>query len=137
VLLRWPEEKTDAVISGRGTRQRFSAQVCTPVGCARLPRRPNDGQPGSSARGGVAYETSTTSASRDARAANATAKAGVAVPVISSLLRLEVGGELLANLSGESSEQVQIQRQHTSSSLFNLLRARLESMSLVTEVADA
>lgn len=87
--------------------------------------------------GGVAYGSTTTSTSHDARAAEAAAKGGVSLPVISSLLRLDLSGQLQGKLAAEAGQQIQVERQHTAASLFNLLRSRLEELSLITPLPDA
>lgn len=87
--------------------------------------------------GGVAYGSTTTSTSHAERAAEAAARAGASVPLISSLLRLDLSGQLQGKLATEAGHQIQVERQHTATSLFNLLRARLEELSLIATISDS
>lgn len=87
--------------------------------------------------GGVSYGSTTTSTSHDARAAEAAAKGGVSLPFISSLLRLDLSGQLQGKVATEAGQQLQVERQHTATSLFNLLRARLEELSLISHLSNA
>lgn len=87
--------------------------------------------------GGVSYGSTTTSTAQTTRAAEAAAKGAASLPLISSLLRLDVSGQLQGKTATEAGEQIQVERQHTATSLFNLLRARLEELSLISPLDDA
>ncbi len=60
------------------------------------------------------------------------------VPFLSSLFRLDMSGDIKSTDDTRSIEEVEVERQHTASSLFNLLRWRLKSETdLVRSLASA
>ncbi len=86
--------------------------------------------------GGVAYEdesTRRTSAGAE-RAREGTGRIGV--PVLSSFLRLDLGGKIAHRDRDEESEEVRVVRQHTEASLFNLLRQHLVDAGSITRIAS-
>lgn len=86
--------------------------------------------------GGVAYEdesTRRTSAGAE-RAREGTGRIGV--PVLSSFLRLDLGGKIAHRDRDEESEEVRVVRQHTEASLLNLLRQHLVDAGSITRIAS-
>lgn len=86
--------------------------------------------------GGVAYGDRRTMSSGSASSTSRGASAGLRIPLISTLFRLEMSGDLSRRQETELQEQVEVERQHTGASLFNLLRWNLcgGGLDLVKEV---
>lgn len=86
--------------------------------------------------GGVAYGDRRTTKSAAASGSERSVGAKAGLPGIGSLLRLELSGDLKQRDETESQEQVEVERQHTGASLFNLLRWKLrEDLRLVKHVS--
>ncbi len=88
--------------------------------------------------GGFAYadkrKTSSTASGGTQRAASGR----LGVPILSSLFRLDMSGDIKSTDDTRSIEEVEVERQHTASSLFNLLRWKLKSdLGLVNSPASA
>lgn len=84
--------------------------------------------------GGVAFTRRSTSASHDTSSAEGGAKGAASIPLISSLLRLEVSGDLRGKQEQVADQAVEIERQHTAASLFNLLLAKLSELQLLRDL---
>lgn len=88
-------------------------------------------------RDGVGFENTVTR--RDQRSAirDREASGKVRLPPLASLFGLEASGRMAAKAGEESSEEVQVVRQHTAASLFNALHAALLEDELLKTVGDA
>ena len=86
--------------------------------------------------GGVAYGDRRTTTSGTSTDGEKSVGAKIGLPFISSLFQVGVAGDLKQRDQSELHEQVEVERQHTGASLFNLLRWKLrDELKLVTEVS--
>lgn len=89
-----------------------------------------------SVEGGVSFEDQSThrrgaSTRRDREGAGA---AGGRLPVLPSILSLDISGRLRSQASQDESQEVVAVRRHTEASLFNVLRYRLEAEGAVKTI---
>jgi hypothetical protein len=84
--------------------------------------------------GGVSYgaESTQTQAQTEDKAREGGGRFGV--PILSSLLSLDMSGRMSSNVGAQNTEEVKVVRRHTEASLFNLLRHRLISDGEITTV---
>lgn len=84
--------------------------------------------------GGVAYGDERTQRKLAASDRDKEAGGRFGVPVLSSLLNLDMSGRLAAKDRQEGEEEIKVVRRHTEASLFNLLRHRLLADGQITTV---
>ena len=84
--------------------------------------------------GGVAYGDERTQRSLATTDRNKEAGGRFAIPVLSSLLSLDMSGRLATKDTKEGEEEIKVVRRHTEASLFNLLRHRLVADGHITMV---
>ena len=87
-----------------------------------------------SLEGGVAYGDERTQRNLATTDRNKEAGGRFAVPVLSSLLSLDMSGRLATKDRQEGEEEIKVVRRHTEASLFNLLRHRLVADGHITMV---
>ncbi len=86
--------------------------------------------------GGVAYGDERTHRLLTATDRDREAGGRFGIPLLSSLLSLDMSGRLAAKDHHEGAEEVKVVRRHTEASLFNLLRHRLVADSQILAVTD-
>lgn len=87
--------------------------------------------------GGVSYgaESTETQAQTDDRSRSGGGRLGI--PLLSSLLSLDMSGRMASNTGEQHTEEVKVVRRHTEASLFNLLRHRLAADGQITRIEGA
>ena len=96
----------------------------------------DDGQLRSALEGGVAYGDERTQRMLSGSGRDREGGGRLGIPVLSSLLRLDMSGRWAQKEHEEGSEEIKVVRQHTEASLFNLLRHRLVADGKVAAVND-
>jgi hypothetical protein len=84
--------------------------------------------------GGVSYGAESTQMQAQTAGREREGGARFGVPILSSLLSLDMSGRMSSNVGTQNTEEVKVVRRHTEASLFNLLRHRLVSDGEVTPV---
>ncbi|MGH2442128.1 MAG: DUF6414 family protein [Chloroflexota bacterium] len=77
--------------------------------------------------GGFAYVDKRRTSSTKLEGTQKSASGRLGVPILSSLFRMDMSGDIKSTDDTRSIEEVEVERQHTASSLFNLLRWKLVS----------
>lgn len=85
--------------------------------------------------GGVAFAHESTQTQARSSDSTRDASARVGIPLLSSLLSLDMSGRVGSKAEEQASEEIKVVRRHTEASLFNLLRHRLNADARVAKVS--
>lgn len=84
---------------------------------------------------GVAYEGESVSRKEEVEAREKAGSGRLGLPMISGFLGVDLSGRFRQSDEGTTTEETKVVREHTSASLFNLLRQKLQAENAFTEVS--